>query len=137
MAAFGVVLAYALLGVGYHVACECSSWQGSVGKRVLGLRACDLRGRPLGVGRALSRYLAAALSWATLNIGHLMAAMPPAHRALHDRCSATQVVANSVGLPSWARAWLAVFSLTGLVAIAWLASDAAAIMRATLESSLY
>lgn len=135
--ACAALLAYALLGAVYHVACERSSWQGSVGKRLLGLRACDMRGQPLDAGRAGLRYLTAALSWATFNIGHLMAALPPAHRALHDRCSATQVLASSVGLPRWAWAWLGVLSLAGIVAVAWVATAAAAILRAALELALY
>lgn len=131
------LLAFAALGAVYHVACECSSWHGSVGKRLLGLRVADRNGRALSWGRASLRYVAAALSWATLNLGHLMAAMPPTHRALHDRCSGTQVSARTSGLPGWAWAWLAVLSLAGVVAVGGLARKATAIMGAALESALY
>ncbi|MGH8076289.1 MAG: RDD family protein, partial [Lysobacter sp.] len=135
--AWRVLLAFALLGAGYHVACECSPWQGSVGKRLLGLRVCDQRGRRLDAGRALLRYLAAALSWATLNVGHLMAANPPTHRALHDRCSGTQVVARTVGLPGWARLWLGAIALAGLAAAGGFANRAGATMSAALERAMY
>ena len=131
------LLAFAALGAVYHVTCECSSWHGSVGKRLLGLHVSDRNGRTLTLGRASLRYVAAALSWATLNLGHLMAAMPPTHRALHDRCSGTQVSASTSGLPGWAWAWLAVLSLAGLVAIGGIARKANSIMGAALESALY
>jgi uncharacterized RDD family membrane protein YckC len=132
-----LLFAYAVLGAVYHVACECSSWQGSVGKRLLGLHVSDGRGRPLTLGPASARYIAAGLSWATLNLGHLMAAMPPTHRALHDRLSGTRVTASADGLPGWAWAWLAAVSLAGLVAVVGLTREATAIMGAALESALY
>ena len=130
------LLAFAMLGALYHVAGECSRWQGGVGKRVLGLRACDRRGRRLDVGRACLRYLAAGLSWATLNGGHLMAAWPPRHLALHDRCSGTVVVARHDHLPHGAWAWLALLALAGLLATALLAGAGAAMLRVALERAI-
>lgn len=130
------LLAFAALGGLYHVAGECSRWQGGLGKRVLGLRACDRHGRRLGVGRACLRHLAASLSWATLNLGHLMAAWPPRHLALHDRGSGTVVVASHDRLPHWAWAWLALLALAGLLATAVLAVAGAAILRAALEHAI-
>ena len=134
--AWPALLAYAALGAGYHVACERSPWQGGIGKRVLGLRACDRHGRRVSIGRASLRHLAATLSWATLNLGHLMAAWPPRHLALHDRCSGTRVVADSGPLPGWTWAWLGVLALAGLVATTTLAGMAAAALRAALEQAM-
>lgn len=131
------LLAFALLGAIYHVAGECSPWQASPGKRLLGLHAVDRRGRRLGTGRALARYSAGALSWATLNLGHLMATAAPEHLALHDRCSDTRVRAARTGLPRWARAWLVLLAIAGLVASAWLAQVASTVMQAALERALF
>ncbi|MGH8084906.1 MAG: RDD family protein [Lysobacter sp.] len=135
--AWPALLAFALLGALYHVACECSPWQASVGKRLLGLRAGDRNGRRLGPGRALARYGAGTLSWATLNLGHLMATMAPEHLALHDRCSGTRVRTNHPELPRWALVWLVLLAIVSLVASAWLAQVASAVMQAALERALF
>lgn len=132
------LLAFALLGAIYHVACECSAWQGGLGKRILRLRACERSGGRLGLVHASGRYLSGTLSWATFNLGHLMAAVPPAHLALHDRASHTRVVAHGsqTRLPAWAWAWLGLLAVAGLGATAWLSQWAAAIMQTTLEQFL-
>lgn len=138
--AWPALLAFALAGMLYHVAFECSPLQGSPGKRLLGLRAIDRRGHRLGIGRALPRYLAGALSWATLNLGHLMAAAGPDHRSLHDRISGTRVVSAhdvSPGLPAWAWMWLGLLALTGFVLVAWLSGQASSVMRGALDQVLF
>jgi len=135
--AWPALLAFALLGAIYHVAGECAPWQASPGKRLLGLHAADRHGRRLGPGRALMRYFAGALSWATLNLGHLMAAAAPEHLALHDRCSGTRVRAARAGLPRWACAWLALLAIAGLVASTWLAQVASTVIQAALERALF
>ncbi len=131
------LLTFALVGMLYHVAFECSPWQASPGKRFLGLRAADRDGRRLGIGHAVSRYLAGALSWVTLNIGHLMATAEPEHLALHDRVSGTRVMATRAELPYWAVGWLMLVTITSLACAAWLAQTASAVMQAALERSLF
>lgn len=132
------VLAFALIGAAYHVGCECSPRQATVGKWLLGMRVHARDGQRLGARRALARHGAGALSWATLNIGHLMATAAPLHLALHDRCSGTRVVSHTdAGLPGWAWAWLGLLGLAAAGLSAWLATAAAAIMRAALEQALF
>lgn len=138
--AWPAAAAFALVGAAYHAVAECSAWEATAGKRLLGLRVRDRHGRRLRPGRALLRHGAGALSWATLNLGHLLAASAPRHLALHDRCSGTRVVACAradARLPRWASAWLAGLAVAALAATAWLATAAAAIMRAALELALY
>lgn len=86
------LLGYALLALAWHVGGELSPWQGSPGKHALGLRVTDLQGRRLSLPRVLLRHIAGLLSWLTLNLGHLMAALPPDRRALHDRIAGARVV---------------------------------------------
>ena len=89
----------------YFVASEASAWQGTPGKRLLGLRVQAMDGSAAGFSRALSRHLAGALSWACLNLGHAIAGWRRDHRALHDLLAGTQVLARAP-MPRWARAWL-------------------------------
>lgn len=107
-------LAYALLALPYFVLMESGPMRASIGKQVLGLVAGDPGGRPLGRGRAIARHLASALSWATLNLGHALAAWTPTRRALHDRLTGTGVFAEAA-LPRWAW-WLVGLQVAALLA---------------------
>ena len=98
----------------------------------------DERGGRIGLVRAAQRHLAGALSWLTLNVGHLLAAIPPRRRSLHDRIAGTQVVqaANAGPLPAWARAWLALLALAAVAALAWLFVAASAAMQRAFDAML-
>lgn len=110
------LLLYALLALAWSVAFEASPWQATPGKRLLGLRVVDAGGQRPGIARVSLRFLTSGLSWLSLNLGHALAAVPP-HLALHDRLSGTRVVADAARpLPVWAKAWLALQALAGIVA---------------------
>ncbi|MFD0739608.1 RDD family protein [Lysobacter koreensis] len=129
------LLVFALLAAVYHVCSEASAWQGSPGKRWLGLRVADRAGRPLKLLQASARYFAGSASWATLNLGHLLAALPPQHRALHDRLAGTQVLTSRTGtLTTRAKAWLWLQALLALAASIWLGAAFAAMAQAALEN---
>jgi len=101
------VLAFAIAMLLWQVTGECfTTWQGSLGKRALHLRVVDRDGGQPTLGRSIGRQFAGVLSWLTLNIGHAMAAIPPAHLALHDRLSGTRVVRDDEPLPAWVRGWI-------------------------------
>lgn len=144
-----LVLAFALLSAGYHVTCEPSRRRATPGQRLLGLQVVDLAGHALTARRALTRHLAGSLSWATLNIGHLMAALAPQHLALHDRISATRVVTipmmtpgvaatgdPGAELPTWAWLWLGMLAIAAIALTLWGAAAAMTVMRTTLEQAL-
>lgn len=99
---------YALLAFPYFVLQDAGPHRASLGKRALGLVVANHRGQAPGLGRASARHLAATLSWATLNLGHALAAWTPSRQALHDRISRTRVLARSPQLPGWARALVGV-----------------------------
>jgi uncharacterized RDD family membrane protein YckC/RNA polymerase subunit RPABC4/transcription elongation factor Spt4 len=69
----------------YYALCESSSWQATPGKRLLGLRVCDLNGRPLSFGRASGRFLGRIVTgFVPFGIGYLMAGLTARKQALHD-----------------------------------------------------
>jgi uncharacterized RDD family membrane protein YckC len=114
-------LACAGIALLWHGLGEASRWQGSPGKRAFGLVATDIDGERLGVARAFARQLAGVASWITLNLGHLLAALPPRHRALHDYIAGTRVLRtdDAPGMPLAAKLWLWLQVLAGLAALAW------------------
>lgn len=95
------------------------------GKRALGLRVVGADGGRLRLRRAGLRFLAGGLSWLTLNLGHAMAALPPTHRALHDRIAGTGVVhrdAARTGMPAWGWPLVGLQACALVLAVAWLAA---------------
>lgn len=116
------LIAYAVLAALWHVGGECSRWQGSPGKRALRLVATDLEGRPQSLPRACVRHAGGLLSWLTLNLGHLVAALPPQKRALHDYLAGARVAIadDDPRLPGWAAAWIALQVIAGFALVAWL-----------------
>lgn len=119
----------------YWIACECSPWQATPGKRALGLRVTDVDGQRIGFGRALARHLAGALSWLTLNLGHLLAAVPPERRALHDFVAGTRVLqgGDAERLPAWAQVWLLLQALVAIASTAWLLQALQGALRQAIE----
>jgi uncharacterized RDD family membrane protein YckC len=89
----------------YFVASEAGPWQATPGKRLLRLRVVGADGARVGIGRALARHLAGALSWMMLNLGHAIAGWRADRRALHDLVAGTRVLSQGP-MPAWARAWL-------------------------------
>lgn len=127
---------FAGLSAIYHVTFESGPRQATPGQRLIGLHVADIQRQRLLPGQALRRHLAGAASWLTLNIGHLMAAAPPAHLSLHDRLSRTRVCAANPHLPAWAKTWLALLAIGQLALIGWWMTSAMETMQAALEQSL-
>jgi uncharacterized RDD family membrane protein YckC len=69
----------------YYALCESSSWQATPGKRLLGLRVCDLNGRPISFVRASGRFMGRIVTGIVpFGIGYLMAGLTARKQALHD-----------------------------------------------------
>jgi uncharacterized RDD family membrane protein YckC len=80
-----------VLGWLYSALLESSSWEATVGKRLLGLRVTDEAGSRVTFGAASRRYLSKLVSGAILGVGFLMAAFSERGQALHDRLTGTRV----------------------------------------------
>jgi uncharacterized RDD family membrane protein YckC len=76
----------------YFALFESSSWQGTVGKKVVGIRVADEYGNRLGFGRATGRYFAKIISGMICFIGFIMAAFTEKQQALHDMIAGTLVL---------------------------------------------
>jgi uncharacterized RDD family membrane protein YckC len=127
------LVAYALLGLLYHVGTGAGPWQASPGQRALGLAVVRADGTRAPLPRLVVRYLASALSWLTLNLGHALALAPP-HRTLHDLLSGTAVVqaTGDARLPGWAKMWLLLQVLAVVAVTAWGIQRYLALLQAAL-----
>jgi uncharacterized RDD family membrane protein YckC len=76
----------------YFTIAESSSWQATIGKKVLGLKVTDLNAIKIGFGRANARYWSKILSTIILSIGYIMVAFTQRKQGLHDIIADTLVV---------------------------------------------
>ncbi len=76
----------------YDALLTSSSWQGTVGKRVLGLKVTDEAGNRISFGRATGRFFAMILSGMILYIGFFMIGFTDRKRGLHDMLAGTLVM---------------------------------------------
>ena len=81
----------------YFSLCESSSWQGTIGKKVLGLRVTDLDGNRISFSKATGRYFGKILSALILCIGFVMIAFTDRKQGLHDMLAGTLVVRGGQG----------------------------------------
>ncbi len=69
----------------YFALLESSRWQGSVGKRLLGLYVVDAEGKRISFARASGRFFAMTIfSTLTVGISDVMGAFTPKKQMLHD-----------------------------------------------------
>jgi uncharacterized RDD family membrane protein YckC len=76
----------------YFALMESSSWQATLGKKILRLYVTDLQGRRLTLSRATGRTFAKYLSSMTAGIGYILCGFTEKKQALHD------IVANCLVL---------------------------------------
>lgn len=76
----------------YHVAFEASSYTGSPGKRLMGLRVLDLTGQRLGLGSAFLRNVAKLLSGLLGYVGFAAVGFTSRKQGLHDLLARAVVV---------------------------------------------
>jgi uncharacterized RDD family membrane protein YckC len=75
----------------YEALLTCSTWQGTIGKRVLRLKVTDEAGNRISFGRSTGRFFAKILSTLILWIGFIMVAFTDRKRGLHDIIAGTLV----------------------------------------------
>jgi uncharacterized RDD family membrane protein YckC len=93
----GFVLGLIVITVGvswlYYALSESSSWQGTLGKKMLNLTVTDLNGQPISFGRASGRFFAKIISGKmTLYIGYIVAGFTEKKQALHDMIASCLVL---------------------------------------------
>lgn len=81
-----------LAGWLYFALTESSSWQATVGKRLLKLKVTDMYGQRISFGKATGRYFGQILSGMICGIGYIMVAFTEKKQGLHDMLAGTLVV---------------------------------------------
>jgi uncharacterized RDD family membrane protein YckC len=77
----------------YHAAMESSVWQGTIGKRALGIIVTDTNGAKIDFWRASGRFFSRLVSnMIPLGIGYAIAGFTQRKQALHDLLASTLVL---------------------------------------------
>jgi uncharacterized RDD family membrane protein YckC len=77
----------------YYALTESSAWQGTVGKKMLGLIVTDMDGRRVTFGRATGRYFSRIVTGLVpLMFGYILAGITAKKQALHDLIASTLVL---------------------------------------------
>lgn len=76
----------------YSAVLHSSSWQATIGKKMLGMKVVDYSGERISFGRATGRYFAGILSGLILGIGLMMVGWTKRKQGLHDFIAKTLVV---------------------------------------------
>jgi uncharacterized RDD family membrane protein YckC len=80
----------------YYALLESSNWQGTVGKKALGLIVTDLDGRRVSFARATGRFFSRLITGLVpLMIGYILAGITAKKQALHDMIAGTLVLRKS------------------------------------------
>jgi uncharacterized RDD family membrane protein YckC len=75
----------------YYAIMESSSYQGTLGKKAVGIAVTDELGRRIGFGRATGRYFAKIISGLILLFGYFMIGWTRRKQGLHDMIAGTLV----------------------------------------------
>ncbi len=87
-----IILIRIVLNWLYFAFLESSAWQGTVGKKALGLEVTDLGGHRISFGRASGRFFGKFISSMILLIGYIMAGFTEKKQALHDMMAGCLVI---------------------------------------------
>ena len=80
----------------YHALMESSEWQGTVGKKVLGLVVTDMAGQRVSFGRSTGRHFGKIVTnMVPALIGYFMAGFTDRKQALHDMMAGCLVLRRS------------------------------------------
>jgi uncharacterized RDD family membrane protein YckC len=93
----GFVLGLIVITLGvswlYYALSESSSWQGTLGKKMLNLTVTDLNGQPISFGRASGRYFSKFITnLIPLAIGYILAGFTEKKQAIHDMIASCLVL---------------------------------------------
>ena len=86
------IVTYIIVGFLYCPVMESSNFQGTLGKKLLGIFVTDLNGNKLSFEQATKRHSMKLLSYLTIFIGFFMAGWTDKKQALHDQITQTLVL---------------------------------------------
>ena len=94
-AGFGFIMIISvLLSWAYFAMMESSSWQGTIGKKIMGIQVTDVNGGRISLGRATIRLAVKAFLSGWFLIGYIMAFFTQRKQGLHDMIAGMLVLSK-------------------------------------------
>lgn len=78
----------------YKVLLECSKFQGTLGKGIIGLKVINYKGERISFDQSVRRYLGHIVSFLIFFLGFILVAFTPKKQGLPDYLAQTYVVKN-------------------------------------------
>lgn len=78
----------------YFAGMESSRLQGTIGKKILGMKVTDLKGNRISFWRATARYFGRMLSRVLLLLGFVTILFTKKKQAIHDMITRTVIILN-------------------------------------------
>jgi len=98
----GIILVCTIFGWLYYAYSESSIWQGTLGKKAMGIYVTDLTGNRVTFARASGRFFAKIITgMIPLCIGYIMAGFTERKQALHDMIASCLVLRRQA-VAAWA-----------------------------------
>ena len=95
-----IMIISVLLSWAYFAMMESSGWQGTVGKKIMGIQVTDLNGARISLGRATLRLAVKAFLSSWFLIGYIMAFFTQRKQSLHDLIAGTLVLTRDSYIPA-------------------------------------
>lgn len=86
-----LALGFVAVSILYYIVFEASAWQGTPGKRLLGLKVTDLSGDRISIARSTGRFFGKYISALLLLWGYIRILFNPKRQGLHDSMAGTLV----------------------------------------------
>ena len=83
-----------LLLMAYFVVSETSSWQATIGKRMMGMKVVTTNYQKLEIKDAILRYLSKYLSMAVMGLGFIWIIFDDKKQGWHDKIANTFIIKN-------------------------------------------
>ncbi len=87
-----ILTTYIIFGFVYAPIMESSALQGTLGKKLLGIKVTDINGNQLSFEQATKRHSSKLLSYLTIFIGFCMAGFTDKKQCLHDKIAKSLVI---------------------------------------------
>ncbi|WP_164462073.1 RDD family protein [Bacillus sp. FJAT-42376] len=94
-----VIAGYAfflLVVLAYYIAMPVTKWQGTIGKKLVGIKIVDRYGQKLTIGKSVLRYLSMIVTGFTFGVGYIITAFTERKQALHDLMVKTYVIQSRI-----------------------------------------
>ena len=88
------LLFYYFFSIAYFVCFHASDWQGTIGKKIMGIRVVSRNNQNLTLQESGLRYALSSLSFLMMGIGHFWIFINPDRKTFHDKIVGSEIIVS-------------------------------------------